>query len=199
MNSADLHSILELPRRKTLELLDAIGRSPDPAAILGWRPGPGRAHIAWQLMHVAATDDRHLHVRMTGGTAREPELVRRFAGGSVPDDVIPSLDEMRSYLTERRRELLDHLRGLRDEQIAQKPTPEAQWTYQEWFQVLAWHESHHHGQAHLTFNLYRTTQEPALPKGGTLSHGSRSATATLVCGAARDVTLSFGPNVVRLA
>src|SRR5258708_4260774 len=98
MNPADLQTMMELPRRKTLELLDAIAKRPDPAAVLHWRPGSGRAHIAWQLMHIAATDDRHLNVRMKGGTAKDAELVRRFAGGSVPDDDIPSMDEIRRYL-----------------------------------------------------------------------------------------------------
>lgn len=161
MTAQDLLTIFELPRRKTLQLLDALEAAPQTAAILGWRPGPGRAHIAWQLMHIGATDDRHLHIRMKGGAAREPELVRRFAGGSVPDDQIPSLAEIRSYLIARRQELLEHLGGLSDAALTTKPNAEAQWNYLEWVQVLAWHEAHHHGQAHLTFNLYRM-QHPEL-------------------------------------
>lgn len=166
MNAADLQSMLELARRRTLELLEAIGKRPDPNAILRWRPGPGRAHIAWQLMHVAATDDRHLNVRMKSGNPHEPELVRRYASGSVPDDDVPGLEEIRRYLGERRQDLLAHLRGLSDDALAGKPTPEAPWTYLEWFPVLAWHEAHHHGQTHLTLNLYRTTHEPDMAKVG---------------------------------
>jgi len=166
MNNADLQSIMEFARKKTLDLLDAIARRPDPAAVLGWRPGPGRAHIAWQLMHVAATDDRHLYVRMKGGEPREPELVRRFAGGSVPDDNVPTIDEVRRYLVERRQELLAHLQSVDESQLTTKPRPEAPWTYLEWFQVLSWHEAHHQGQAHLTLNLYRMAHEPAMEKVG---------------------------------
>ncbi|MBY0522246.1 MAG: DinB family protein [Gemmataceae bacterium] len=166
MNVADLLSCMELPRRKTLELLDAIAKRPEADKILGWRPGPGRAHIAWQAMHVAATDDRHLNVRMKGGEPREPEYVRRFAGGSVPDDEIPALDEIRRYLTESRQRFLDHIRTISDAQLNQKPNPEAPWTYQEWVQVLTWHESHHHGQAHLTLNLYRAQHDPKMEKVG---------------------------------
>jgi len=33
------------------------------------------------------------------------------------------------------------------------PLQERTW----WFQVLAWHESHHHGQAHLTLNLFKNS------------------------------------------
>lgn len=166
MNQADLESMLTLSRKKMLELLEAIAKRPEGGAILGWRPGPGRAHIAWQLMHVAATDDRHLFVRMKGGQPREPEYVRRFAGGSTPDDQVPSLDEVRRYLTERRQDLLEHLRQLPAGQLASKPNAEAPWVYEEWFQVLAWHEAHHHGQAHLTLNLYRAAHDSGMEKVG---------------------------------
>lgn len=158
MNQADLERLLTLSRRKTLELLDAVAASPAPAAALGWRPGPGRAHLAWQLMHVAATEDRHLHVRMLGGEPREPESVRRFASGSVPDDDVPPVEVIRGYLIAQRDALLAHLRGLSEADLAVKPTPQAKAVYREWFQILAWHEAHHHGQAHLTFNLYRAAQ-----------------------------------------
>lgn len=166
MNASDLESFLAFNRRKTLELLDAIAKRPDPEKLLAWRPGPGRAHVAWQLMHIAATDDRHLNVRMKGGAAREPELVRRFAGGSTPDDTIPALADIRRYLEDRRNDLLAHLRTLDDKALAAKPTPEAPWIYTEWFQVLAWHEAHHHGQAHITVNLYRIAHDPAMEKVG---------------------------------
>jgi len=166
MTPNDLVSLLALVRKRTLALLDSIAETPDPARVLGWRPGPGRAHIAWQLMHVAATDDRHLNVRMLSGTVAEPDTVRRFAGGSVPDDDIPTLDAIRRYLEQRRTALLEHLRSLTTEDLDRKPTPDAQWPYGEWFQVLAWHEAHHHGQVQLTFNLYRAENDPSLAKTG---------------------------------
>jgi uncharacterized damage-inducible protein DinB len=166
MTRADLQSFLEFNRRKTLELLDSIAKRPDPKAILSWRPGPGRAHIAWQLMHIAATDDRHLYVRMKGGTPVNPEFVRRYAGGSVPDDDIPSVETIRSYLTDRRGELLAHLQSLSDSDLSKKPNDQAPWIYQEWFQVLTWHEAHHHGQAHMTLNLWRAANDPTMEKLG---------------------------------
>jgi uncharacterized damage-inducible protein DinB len=166
MNQADLVQMLELSRRKTNELIDAIAKNPDPAAVLRWRPGPGRAHIAWQLMHIAATDDRHLNVRMQAGEPAAPDFISRFAGGSTPDDDVPSLDAIRAYLSERREAMLDHLQSLRDADLATKPSEQAPWTYEEWFRVLAWHEAHHHGQAHLTYNLYRSANDPAAPKVG---------------------------------
>jgi hypothetical protein len=166
MTAADLERFLALSRRKTLELVNTIAATPDPGAILGWRPGTGRAHIAWQLMHIAATDDRHLNVRMRGGEAAEPDFVRRFAGGSTPDDDIPSIAAIRTYMDARRDALLAHLRTLSDAALDTKPNEQAPWIYREWFEVLAWHEGHHHGQAHLTYNLYRVAHESALPKVG---------------------------------
>lgn len=166
MNKADLQELMEFSRRKTLDLLETIARTPEPAKVLAWRPGPGRAHLAWQFMHIAATDDRHLGVRIKGGDPTEPELVRRFAGGSTVDDDLPTLDQIRRYLEERRHALLEHLRSLDESALATKPNPQAQWTYHEWFKVLSWHEGHHQGQAHLTLNLYRATQDPSLAKVG---------------------------------
>lgn len=155
MTGADLRLMLEYNRKRTLGTLDAIAQRPDAAAVLAWRPGPGRAHLAWQLMHVAATDDRHLNVRMKPGEPTEAEYVRRFAGGSTPDEEIPSVDVIRQYLTDRRTAMLDHLAGLTDADLGTKPNEQAPWAYQEWFMLLAWHEAHHQGQAHLTFNLYK--------------------------------------------
>jgi hypothetical protein len=117
-------------------------------------------------MHVAATDDRHLYARMRSGQPREPEHVRRFAGGSTPDDTIPTLEEIRRYLADRRGELLAHLEQLDEAALDAKPNDQAPWVYREWFQVLAWHEAHHHGQAHLTLNLYRAAHDPSVPKVG---------------------------------
>ena len=92
---------------------------------------------------------------MKGGEPKEPEYVRRFAGGSTPDDNIPTLDEIRRYLVARRQEMLDHIRSLDEAQLPKKPNEQAPWTYVEWIRLLAWHEAHHQGQAHLTLNLYK--------------------------------------------
>jgi hypothetical protein len=40
------------------------------------------------------------------------------------------------------------------------------WAWGEWFVVLAWHEGDHHGQAHLTYNLYREAHGPELARVG---------------------------------
>jgi uncharacterized damage-inducible protein DinB len=161
MTFTDLFEMLDFSRQKTLGLVDNLAKQANVKATLGWRPAPGRAHLAWQLMHIAATDDRHVHVRMLGGQPQEAELVRRFAGGSTPDEDIPTVDEIRHYLATQRAELMGHLKTLPDSALATKPNEQAPWTYREWLKVLAWHEAHHQGQAHITLNLYRATQEKA--------------------------------------
>ncbi len=160
MTFADLLESLEFGRSKTIALLDNLAKQPDVQTILGWRPAPGRAHIAWQLMHIAATDDRHVHVRMTaGGQPREAELVRRFAGGSTPDDSIPTVEAIRHYLNSARADVLEYVKKLSATALDSKPTEQAPWTHREWLKVLAWHEAHHQGQAHITLNLYQATQK----------------------------------------
>jgi len=161
MTPPDIRSYLEFVRKKTLATLDAIAKRPDATALLGWRPGPGRAHVGWQLMHIGATDDRHLGIRMKGGEPANPEYVKRFAGGSTPDEKVPTIDEIRGYLTERRAALLNHLAGLSDADLAKKPNDQAPWIYEEWFRVLTWHEAHHQGQVHLTLNLYKAAKGEA--------------------------------------
>lgn len=156
MSLSALIETLDFNRQKTLGLIDGLAKLGDVQKVLGWRPGPGRAHLAWQLMHIAATDDRHVHVRMTGGQPQEPAYVQRFAGGSTPDDDIPTVEEIKRYLDTQRKELLAHLAKLDDAALKTKPNEQAPWTYGEWLRVLAWHEAHHQGQAHLTVNLYKT-------------------------------------------
>jgi uncharacterized damage-inducible protein DinB len=165
MTRNDVRQLLEFTRKRTTDWLDALAKRPDAAAALGWRPGPGRAHIGWQLMHIAATDDRHLGVRMKSGEPANADYVRRFAGGSTPDDQVPTVDEIRRYLAERRSAMLDHLASLTDADMSNKPNEQAPWPYETWFQVLVCHEAHHQGQAHLTLNLYKAAHGEGAPHG----------------------------------
>lgn len=156
MNQMDV--LLEqcaLSRQRTLELLETVTSvGQDVRQVLGWRPGLDRAHIAWQLMHIAASDDRMLNFRFHGRDPADPELVRRFAYQSTPDDVIPGAAEIRSALEVNRQRLIEYLRTLSDDVLDRLP-PGGEWTYRRALQELAWHEGHHHGQAKLTWNLYR--------------------------------------------
>ncbi len=157
MTVADLIEILDFNRSKTLAFIDGLAKVGDVQKALAWRPGPGRAQFGWQRMHIGATDDRHVHVRMAapGGQPGDAEFVRRFAGGSTPDDDAPSVEVIKAYLEAQRKEVITFLKKLDDKVLATKPNEQATWTYQEWVKVLAWHEAHHQGQAHLTLNLYK--------------------------------------------
>ena len=81
--------------------------------------------------------------------------MRRFAYRSTPDDDIPTPAQIRSTLDARRERLLDYARTLSDEVLDELPPLGGEWTYREALKELAWHEGHHHGQAQLTWNLYK--------------------------------------------
>jgi uncharacterized damage-inducible protein DinB len=158
MSRVEIRKQLEFVRKKTLDFLDGIAKMPNAAEALAWRPGPGRAHIGWQLMHIAATDDRHVNVRIGGGQAKEPAYEQRFAGGSTPDDNVPTVEEIRRYLGERRAAMLDFLESAKEEDFEKKPYEASPHTLENWFRIWIWHEAHHQGQAHLTLNLFKASK-----------------------------------------
>src|SRR5690242_14437253 len=104
-----LHSLIaamQFNRPRTLGLLDKIEQEADPQRALGYRPGPGRAHIAWQLMHIGITEELFATERLSDKKPAYADLVPRFRGGSTPDDEIPSAATIRQILTESRQHLL---------------------------------------------------------------------------------------------
>lgn len=148
----------EFNRSRTLDLLDRALKEGDSQAVLGWRPGPGRAHIAWQLTHIGVTEELFATERLAPHkTGAFQELWPRFRGGSVPDDDIPSADLIRKVLDESRKHLsatlneIDDLR-LNEEMIRLRDRP---FTFQQILYLIGYHEAHHHGQAHITLNLYK--------------------------------------------
>jgi uncharacterized damage-inducible protein DinB len=162
-----LHSTIaawQFNRTRTLGLLDKIEQEPDPQKVLGWRPGPGRAHLAWQLMHIGITEELFATERLLPGTKPAyAELVPRFKGGSTPDDEIPQAALIRKVLTESREHLLATISRFGDKDLG---------TIHEFFKdrkmslldvlhIIAWHEPHHQGQGHITFNLYKAAQSRA--------------------------------------
>ena len=150
-------TLLDFCRDRTLGTLEAIEKLPEPQLILGWRPGPGRAHIAWQLLHVGITEELFATERFLGTTPRFADLVPRFKGGSTPDDQIATPAEIRQVLAETRADLRRTIEGLTDADLERIPPALAQRqiTIGRALQILIWHEAHHQGQAHITLNLYR--------------------------------------------
>ena len=148
-------------RTRTLGTLDRALQEQSPPRVLGWRPGPGRAHVAWQLMHVAMTEELFATERLVpGATPAWPELVARFRGGSTPDDDIPSGDTIRRMLAESREHLLATLARFSDKDLGTIPEglKERKLMMIDVLHILMWHECHHQGQAHITLNLYKASQ-----------------------------------------
>ena len=147
----------ELNRARTLAKLDEIEKQPDGAAILGWRPGTGRAHIAWQLMHIAVTEELFATERLAGTTPGYQDLLSRYRGGSTPDDQIPTFAEIREVLATARQHLIATVEKFTEVDLATVTTAmkERGLNIGQCLQLLAWHEAHHQGQTHLTYNLWK--------------------------------------------
>jgi uncharacterized damage-inducible protein DinB len=151
---------MDFNRTRTLGTLDEIAKQPDSAAVLGWRSAPGRAPLAWQMMHIAVTEELFATERLFGRPAGFPELVPRFKGGSTPDGDIPSLDTIREVLQETRSHLRNALGTFSDSDLGVIPEAfrERGWTLERILQVICWHEAHHQGQSHATFNLWKAAR-----------------------------------------
>lgn len=150
-------------RQRTLGLLERIEAEADPAAVLAWRPGPGRAHMGWQLMHVAVTEEIFAAERLAERPPQFGDLWPRFRGGSTPDDDVPSAAEIRTVLKSARASLLETLSDYDDSRLEEIPPPLAArgLTVRDVLDLIAWHEAHHQGQAHITFNLYQAAHGAA--------------------------------------
>jgi uncharacterized damage-inducible protein DinB len=149
--------LMDLCRERTLGTLTAIEKLPDPAKALGWRLGPGRAHIAWQMMHIGITEEIFATDRFLGTQPGFPELLPRFKGGSTPDDNVPTLATIRDVLAQAREHFRDTARKLTAEDLARIPEAfkERGVTIGKALQIIVWHEAHHQGQAHSTLNAFK--------------------------------------------
>lgn len=146
-----------LNRDRTLGLLDKVSQQADPQQALSWRPGPGRAHIGWQLMHIGITEELFATERLNPQRpAAFVDLWPRFRGGSKPEDQAPTVAEIRRVLGESRAHLLETLANYGDERLAEIPPAMAarKLTVRDILAIISWHEAHHQGQAHITLNLY---------------------------------------------
>ncbi len=150
---------LEFGRARLLGSLAGIEKSgQDPAKVLAWRPGPGRAHIGWQAMHCAATHDKYLNVRLKSQEPVNPQLVNDFGGGSTPSDtLVPTLADIRAKLETTFAALNQFVQTQTPAELARLIdfSPTQKRSIGESIVLLTWHESHHQGQIHLTWNLYK--------------------------------------------
>lgn len=155
--------VMDLCRVRTLVTLDEIGKLSDPVATLGWRPGPGRAHIGWQLTHIGITEELTATERLLGTAPAFPELVPRFKFGSTPDDEIPPIGLIYQVLSESRDHIKECFARFTDQDLDTIPKwyQERGWNIRRVLQILCWHEAHHQGQAHITLNLWKAQQTKA--------------------------------------
>ena len=156
---SDLKTILsqlDFTRERLIGSLDVIEKSGQNAQqVLAWRPGVGRAHIAWQAMHCAATHDKYINVRIKGTEPNDPSLCEAFAGGSTPSDTnVPLLVVIREKLILNFDAFKTFLNSADLSKVTDFPNNVKRTTAESAI-LLAWHEAHHQGQIHLTWNLYK--------------------------------------------
>jgi DinB superfamily len=155
MDRDTLLAITDFSRARLLGILDQIEKHvPQTEKVLSWRPAPNRAHIAWQAMHCAATHDKYVNVNIRAAQAADPALVAAYGGGTTPSDQnIPTLATIRTTLEKDITDFRRYLTTLTPEEM-QRKLPSNR-TIGESIVLLAWHEAHHQGQIHLTWNLYK--------------------------------------------
>ena len=149
-------TFMEACRSKTLGLLDRVTSSDDPQAALAWRPGPGRAHVGWQLMHIGVTEEKFARCRLFDQQPDHPDLIAAYGHGSTPQDAAPTVEEIVDYLRTSRGVVQEAIKRLEGSDLSEQPPQMADrgWSYADALQLLVWHEGHHQGQGHITMNLY---------------------------------------------
>ncbi len=152
-------------RLRTLALLEQIEKEQaSPINALLWRPGPQRAHIGWQLVHIAVTEDifasERLSQRRPGSAA---DWWPRFRGGSTPSEERIPPEKIHELLSATRENLLETLGDFSEEQLQEIPEAlqERGWRVLDVMHIVSWHEAHHQGQAHITYNLFKAAQGSA--------------------------------------
>lgn len=159
MDKDTLIACLEFSHSRLLAILETIEKSgQDLNKVLAWRPGPGRAHIAWQAMHCAATHDAYLNVGLLKGSPKDAALVAGFSGGTTPsDDNVPSIGVIRDKLETAYSAFKNFVATQTPQSLEAKALSPGgkERTVGESIILLAWHEAHHQGQIHLTWNLYK--------------------------------------------
>lgn len=153
----------EFNRARTLGILSRAEKLGVPEEVVMWRPGVGRAHVAWQLAHVAVTEDIFAADRLVSDkSGRHEGLWDQFKGGSAPSDEPISLEQIRTLLKDGRDNLLDTLTRFDESNLQDivwtRPQNGQELSLHTILNIIGWHEAHHQGQAHLTLNLYEATK-----------------------------------------
>jgi DinB superfamily len=158
MDIPTLLTCMDFARTRLLGILETIEKSgQEPAKVLAWRPGVGRAHMAWQFMHCSATYYRTLHV-WQGLAVPDEAIGKSYGGGSTPSDQnMPTIGQIRTALEQSFGPFKAYIATISQDDLAHRKIgpPGRERTLGEWVVLYIWHEAHHQGQIHLTWNLYK--------------------------------------------
>jgi len=157
---ATIVELLKFNRIMTLITVDEISTLPDPQSALAFRPGPGRATIAWQIMHLAITEELFATDRLRKSESTLSDLFPLYQKGSTAGDEIPTLEVIHDTLSQTRDHLLKTIQqiGEADLELVPEGLQERGWSNEMALKILCWHETHHQGQAHLTLNSWKAEQ-----------------------------------------
>jgi len=158
--TATIIQLLEFNRNMTLRLLEEVAQTKNPANALAYQPGPQRAHIAWQIMHIAITEELFATERLRNAPSNLTGWFSQFQKGSVADNNIPTVEEIQNVLAQSRANVVEAISQITEDQLDLVPEGLAErgWTNRTALQVLSWHEAHHQGQAHFLFNSWKADQ-----------------------------------------
>ncbi len=148
---------LEFNRQQTSKMLDEIEKTGRADEVLAWRAATGRAPIGWQIMHFASTEDR-MAKAIGGRPIVSEKWAEQFKSGKAPSEWIPKMAETRKYLAESRTSLDAAINSFDLAKMEEKPA-DFPFNFRSMFQILMWHEPHHQGQAHATFNLFKAANK----------------------------------------
>ncbi len=160
MDQKTLIAALDMSHQRLLDELNAIEKSgQDMRQVLAWRPAPGRAHLGWQFAHCAASHERFLKMRFANEQP-DKELVDAFAGGSTPTDAnVPSMKQIRELLDTKYAAIKSWIETHPEAMNRELDFGGRKRSVEDTLVLMAWHEAHHHGQIHLTWNLYKVAHQ----------------------------------------
>lgn len=109
-------------------------------------------HALWFIGHMGTTDNFFISLLVPDRAVSYQQYQELFGLGSTPSPRLedyPPIEEVRTYMDDRRRVLLEILADLSDEDLATKTpegTPDFLADYGQVFETAIWHEGLHSGQ-----------------------------------------------------
>ncbi|HNE21515.1 MAG TPA: DinB family protein, partial [Leptospiraceae bacterium] len=129
-------SQMEFNRAATDHLLDELEKTGKADEALAWRAGTNRAPLGWQLMHLAASEDRQA-TRLGAQSLISEKYAEDFKSGKPAVSFIPKLPYVRQYLKDSRASLQKAIRDFDMSKMDQK-VPETDNTFRKLFQIILW-------------------------------------------------------------